>query len=247
MLQTHRQSKARPSFAGGLSSKPKTSTSASTSSSSKQSSALASASKPTPWEMSSLVMKPLPPSTTASWRWRSSSTTALPNILPGQPSCSTSLVSLDIKVYNLMGIGCSACLISLNIIKTQKNKYVLLVTSESLSQNLLRCRRLGGSSVEGCFDEFVNVSGVACFWKAVLPGFFVLGWAAKHFHVLLTHRNLFLLSTMIHNGVVDSIICFICYSFDCLTPTSPRVKWWWNWEFFFFKCHMAANMELKSN
>ncbi|WJX74357.1 3-ketoacyl-CoA synthase 3 [Trifolium repens] len=45
----------------------------------------------------------------------------------------------DIKAYNLAGMGCSASLISLdiiqNIFKSQKNKYALLLTSESLSTN----------------------------------------------------------------------------------------------------------------
>ncbi|XP_028757081.1 3-ketoacyl-CoA synthase 12-like [Neltuma alba] len=45
----------------------------------------------------------------------------------------------DIKAYNLTGMGCSASLISVDIIKnifqSQKNKLALLVTSESLSPN----------------------------------------------------------------------------------------------------------------
>ncbi|CAI9105281.1 OLC1v1004173C1 [Oldenlandia corymbosa var. corymbosa] len=45
----------------------------------------------------------------------------------------------DIKTYNLTGMGCSASLISVNIVqnifKTQKNKNALVITSESLTPN----------------------------------------------------------------------------------------------------------------
>ncbi|XP_021853439.2 3-ketoacyl-CoA synthase 12-like [Spinacia oleracea] len=45
----------------------------------------------------------------------------------------------DIKVYNLSGMGCSASLISINIVqnvfKNEKERYALVVTSESLSPN----------------------------------------------------------------------------------------------------------------
>ncbi|KAG5253660.1 3-ketoacyl-CoA synthase [Salix suchowensis] len=45
----------------------------------------------------------------------------------------------DVKVYNLTGMGCSASLVSVNIVqnifKIYKNAYALVVTSESLSPN----------------------------------------------------------------------------------------------------------------
>ncbi|XP_047333366.1 3-ketoacyl-CoA synthase 12-like [Impatiens glandulifera] len=68
----------------------------------------------------------------------------------------------DIKVYNLTGMGCSASLISINIIETifksEKDKLALMVTSESLTPNwysgndrsmiLANCLfRLGGCAV----------------------------------------------------------------------------------------------------
>ncbi|PNX55756.1 3-ketoacyl-CoA synthase 12-like protein, partial [Trifolium pratense] len=60
------------------------------------------------------------------------------------PSLSSHIINRykmrhDIKVYNLTAMGCSASLISLdiiqNIFKSQKNKLALLVTSEALSPN----------------------------------------------------------------------------------------------------------------
>ncbi|KAK6142073.1 hypothetical protein DH2020_012175 [Rehmannia glutinosa] len=58
------------------------------------------------------------------------------------PSLSSRIINFykmreDVKVYNLTGMGCSASLISINIVqsifKSQKNVKALLVTSESLS------------------------------------------------------------------------------------------------------------------
>ncbi|KAI4322184.1 hypothetical protein L6164_021902 [Bauhinia variegata] len=66
------------------------------------------------------------------------------SMLVSIPSLSSRIINHykmreDIKAYNLTGMGCSASLISLdiikNIFKSQKNKYALLVTSESLSPN----------------------------------------------------------------------------------------------------------------
>ncbi|KAJ1431941.1 Very-long-chain 3-ketoacyl-CoA synthase [Sesbania bispinosa] len=66
------------------------------------------------------------------------------SMLAAVPSLSSRIINRykmrdDIKVYNLTGMGCSASLISLdiikNIFKSQRNKFALLVTSESLSPN----------------------------------------------------------------------------------------------------------------
>ncbi|XP_027347099.1 3-ketoacyl-CoA synthase 12-like [Abrus precatorius] len=66
------------------------------------------------------------------------------SMLAAVPSLSSRIINRykmrhDIKVYNLTGMGCSASLISLdivkNIFKSQRNKLALLVTSESLSPN----------------------------------------------------------------------------------------------------------------
>ncbi|XP_021278422.1 3-ketoacyl-CoA synthase 12-like [Herrania umbratica] len=66
------------------------------------------------------------------------------SMLSAVPSLSTRIINHykmrhDIKAFNLTGMGCSASLISLdivrNVFKSYKNKYALLVTSESLSPN----------------------------------------------------------------------------------------------------------------
>jgi len=66
------------------------------------------------------------------------------SMLAAVPSLSSHIINRyklrhDVKVYNLTGMGCSASLISMdivkNIFKTQRNKLALLITSESLSPN----------------------------------------------------------------------------------------------------------------
>ncbi|XP_015874255.2 3-ketoacyl-CoA synthase 12-like [Ziziphus jujuba] len=66
------------------------------------------------------------------------------SMLASVPSLSARIINLykmreDIKVYNLTGMGCSASLISVdivnNIFKSHKNLYALVITSESLSPN----------------------------------------------------------------------------------------------------------------
>ncbi|QCD88306.1 chalcone synthase [Vigna unguiculata] len=66
------------------------------------------------------------------------------SMLAAVPSLSSRIINRyklrhDVKVYNLTGMGCSASLISMdivkNIFKTQRNKLALLITSESLSPN----------------------------------------------------------------------------------------------------------------
>lgn len=66
------------------------------------------------------------------------------SMLSSTPSLTSRIINHykmreDVKTYNLTGMGCSASLISINIVqnifKAQKNKYALVVTSESLSPN----------------------------------------------------------------------------------------------------------------
>lgn len=66
------------------------------------------------------------------------------SMLATVPSLSSRIINHykmrhDVKVYNLTGMGCSASLISMDIVKcifkTQRNKLALLITSESLSPN----------------------------------------------------------------------------------------------------------------
>ncbi|XVE79654.1 hypothetical protein DITRI_Ditri14bG0075500 [Diplodiscus trichospermus] len=66
------------------------------------------------------------------------------SMLSTVPSLSSRIINhykmrQDIKAFSLTGMGCSASLISLDIVrnffKSYKNKYALLVTSESLSPN----------------------------------------------------------------------------------------------------------------
>lgn len=66
------------------------------------------------------------------------------SMLSSVPSLSSRIINHykmreDIKTYNLTGMGCSASLISINIIqnifKTRKNTYAIVVTSESLTPN----------------------------------------------------------------------------------------------------------------
>ncbi|KAM7496635.1 hypothetical protein LguiA_021049 [Lonicera macranthoides] len=66
------------------------------------------------------------------------------SMLASVPSLSSRIISMykmreDIKSYNLSGMGCSASLVSINVVenifKSQKNLNALVVTTESLSPN----------------------------------------------------------------------------------------------------------------
>ncbi|KAL4359389.1 hypothetical protein HN51_019121 [Arachis hypogaea] len=66
------------------------------------------------------------------------------SMFPSVPSLTSRIINHykmrdDVKAFNLTGMGCSASLVSLdvvqNILKSQRNKCALLVTSESLSPN----------------------------------------------------------------------------------------------------------------
>ncbi|CAH9109083.1 unnamed protein product [Cuscuta epithymum] len=66
------------------------------------------------------------------------------SMLATMPSLSSRIINHykmrpDVKVYNLSGMGCSASLISVNLVenifKAQKNLYALVLTSESLTPN----------------------------------------------------------------------------------------------------------------
>ncbi|KAH8520438.1 hypothetical protein H0E87_001758 [Populus deltoides] len=66
---------------------------------------------------------------------------SMQSVVPSLPAMIINHYKLreDVKVFNLTGMGCSASLISVNIVqnifKTYKNAYALVVTSESLSPN----------------------------------------------------------------------------------------------------------------
>ncbi|KAL6967437.1 3-ketoacyl-CoA synthase 12 [Sarracenia purpurea var. burkii] len=66
------------------------------------------------------------------------------SMLSAVPSLSSRIINRykmreDVKAYNLTGMGCSASLVSIDIVqsifKSRKNMYALVVTSESLSPN----------------------------------------------------------------------------------------------------------------
>lgn len=66
---------------------------------------------------------------------------SMQSVVPSLPAMIINHYKLreDVKVFNLTGMGCSASLISVNLVqnifKTYKNAYALVVTSESLSPN----------------------------------------------------------------------------------------------------------------